>query len=254
MEFQAAIILAIFILVTTLVVMMVLITSRQRAAKEEEMMREASTRGWKFESTRERGYRVHRWTGTTEGVSWVAESLVHAAGGNNRRRRRHIARWHGNWSPGINSAIVAMGLPKGKEQIETSVAAGDSWAAKLAHKAVGFAFDKAIDMYFGDGPGKEVDAGAMHRIETKTPGFVVMAADKDEGARVLTQGLEKALVDAANDQASVLSNEQRPWVLLRPKAVSLARMERIREIGELDGFVRAGVALTRAFKFGRQSG
>ena len=98
-----------------------------------------------------------------------------------------------------------MGMPKGKEQSGTTVAAGESWVAKLAQKAVGFAFDKAIDVYFGDGPGKEVDAGAMHRLETKTPGFVVMAADKDEGARILSQGFEKALADAANDQASVLS-------------------------------------------------
>jgi len=78
-----------------------------------------------------------------------------------------------------------------------------------------------------------------------------MAADKDEGARVLTQGLEKALVDAANDKASVLSNEQRPWILLRPHAVSLARMERFRDVNELEGFIRAGVALTRSSKFSR---
>ena len=59
------------------------------------------------------------------------------------------------------------------------------------------------------------------------------------------------LLDAAQDKGSVLSNEDRPWVLLRPKAISLARMERFRDINELDSFVRAGVALTRTFKFGR---
>ena len=144
-----------------------------------------------------------------------------------------------------------MGLPKGKEDLGTTIAAGDGFFAKLAQKAAGFALDKAIDVYFGDGPGKEVDAATMHRVETKMPGFVVMAADKDEGARMLTQGLEKALVDAANDKASVLSNDDRPWILLRPKAVSLARMERFRDINELDGFVRAGLGLTRTSKFNR---
>jgi hypothetical protein len=79
-----------------------------------------------------------------------------------------------------------------------------------------------------------------------------MAADKDEGARVLTRGLGKALVDASNDKSSVLSNEARPWILLRPNAVSLARMERFRDTAEIEQFVRAGVALTRAFKFGRR--
>lgn len=255
MQFEAAIVLAIFILVTTLVVMMVLITSRRRVAQEEEMKGAASARGWQFQALREKGYRVHRWTGTTDGVSWVAESLVQAARSNNRhQQRRHIARWHGSWSPGINGVIVAMGLPKGKEDLGQAIATSQGgFFAMLANKAAGYAFDKAIDSYFGEGPAKEVDAGAMHRVETRIPGFIVMTADKDEGARVVSQGFEKAIVDASNDRTSVLSHEDRPWILLRPKAISLARMKRYRDINELEGFVRAGVSLTRAFKFGRGS-
>ena len=252
MPFQVAIIVAILILVSTLVAMTVLIASRRQAAKDEELKRAASARGWKFETTREKGYRIDRWTGSTDGVAWIAESLAHTSGSNKQQRRRHVARWHGAWSPGIKGAIVAMGLPKGKDQPGPAIAAGESWVAKLAQKAVGFAFDKAIDVYFGDGPGKEVDAGAMHRLETKTPGFVVMAADKDEGARVLAQGLEKALVEATNDKGSVLAEENRPWILLRPTAISLARMERFRDANEIEGFVRAGMALTRTSKFGRR--
>ena len=60
----------------------------------------------------------------------------------------------------------------------------------------------------------------------KIPGFIVMAEDKDEGARILAQGFEQAIVDASNDKASVLSNDDRPWILLRPNGISLARMER----------------------------
>jgi hypothetical protein len=76
-----------------------------------------------------------------------------------------------------------------------------------------------------------------------------MAADKDEGARILSQGLEKALLDATSDKGSVLAEESRPWILLRPTAISLARMERFRDISEIEGFVRAGVALARAPRF-----
>jgi hypothetical protein len=250
MSSDLAIILAGFILLTTLVVMISVFASRKQKAAEEEMKRAASARGWQFEIVREKGYRIHRGKGSTEGVSWVAESLAQTTGSKNQRRR-HIARWHGAWSPGLNGAIVAMGVPKGKEELGTPIMAGDGFFAKLAQKAAGFAFDKAIDVYFGEGPGKEVDAGTMHRVETKTPGFIVMTVDKDEGARILSQGLEKALVDASNDKASILSSEDRPWVLLLPKGISLARMERVRDINELDGFVRAGVALTRTSKFAR---
>lgn len=253
-SFDLALILAFFILIVTVVAMAAIIGGRRRAAQEDELKRAASARGWKFESTLEKGYRVHRWTGVTDGVSWVAESLRHTAGGNKQERRRRIARWHGAWSPGINGPIVAMGLPKGKEQLGRTVAAGDGFFAKLAQKAVGFAFDKAIDVYFGADLGKQVDAATMHRVDAEqVPGFIVMAGDKDEGARILAQGFEKAIVDASNDKGSVMSHDDRPWILLRPNGISLARMEHYRDITELEGFVRAGVALTRAFTFGRRS-
>ena len=252
MPFEAALVFAGVILVVTFVALVVFVTSKRQKAREEEMQRAASARGWKFESKNEKGYRVHRWTGTTEGVAWTAESLTQRGGSDSRQqRRRHIGRWHGVWKPGISGAIVAIGLPKGKEELGHTIAAGDGFVARLAQKAAGFALDKAIDVYFGDAPGKEVDAGAMHRVEAKTPGFVVMAANKDEGARVLQQGLEQALVAAAGDKSSVLSDEKRPWILLRPHAVSLARTERFRDVNDLEAFIRAGVGLTRTSKFGR---
>lgn len=252
MPFEVALFIAFFIIVAGAIVTVAIVASRKQAAREEELKQAASARGWKFESTLDKGYRVHRWTGSTDGVSWVAESLRLSTGGNNRQRRRHIARWHGTWSPGINGAIVVMGVPKGKEVLGATIAGGDGFFARLAQKAAGFAFDKAIDVYFGDTLGKQVDAGTMHRADAeKAPGFIVMAADKDEGTRILSQGFEKALVDASNDKASILSTDDRPWILLLPHSISLARMEELRDINELDGFVRAGIALKHAFKFGR---
>ena len=253
MPFEAALIVAVIILVATLAGILIFAGLRRRAAKEEELRRVAAARGWTFASASEKGYRIHRWSGSTDGVSWQAESLRHADGGNQRKRRRQIARWHGAWSPGISGAIVCMGLPNGKENLGTSVAEGDGFFARLAQKAAGFAFDKAIDVYFGAGPGQHVDAGAMHRIDaTKVPGYVVMSADKSEGERILAQGLEAALIAAARNTSSLLAEENRPWILLRPNGVSLARTERIRDVSELERFIRAGVDVTRAFRFGHR--
>ncbi|HEX6164777.1 MAG TPA: hypothetical protein VFZ31_15510 [Vicinamibacterales bacterium] len=251
MTVDLAIVIAIFVFVLTGIVLGFIFGGRKEKERTEELQRAASARGWKMETVSENGYRIHRFSGMTDGVSWYAESAKHAAGGNRRDRRRHIARWHGAWSPGINAPVAIMGVPKGKEEIGKPVLAGEGFIAQLAQKAAGLAFDKAIDVYFGRAAGQEVDAGAMRRVEAKLPGFIVMAANTEEGARVLSQGLEQALLNASNDRNSVLGQEDRPWVLLRPKAISLARMELYRDINELDGFVRAGVALTRAFKFGR---
>jgi len=252
MSFEASLVVATFIIVASIVALMAVVQSRKRAAAEDDMKNAASTRGWKFESLSEKGCRVHRWTGSTDGIPWTAESITQVSGGTHSRHRTHIARWHGAWNPGINGAIVVMSVPKGKEHIATAMAQSDSFIAKMAQKAVSFALDKAIDVYFGEGPGKEVDAGAMHRVdEQKVPGFIVMATDKEEGTRVLSQGLEKALLDASANTSSVFSDEDRPSILLRPNAISLARTAAYHDVAELDRFIRAGVSLTRAFKFGR---
>ncbi len=253
MPFEAALIAALFILVATAIGIGVFIQSRRRAAREDELRRAASARGWKFESSVEKGYRIHRWSGATDGVSWQAESLHRVSGENKKSRRRRTARWHGAWSPGITGAIACTGVPKGKEVMGDGIAQGEGFFATLAQKAAGFAFDKAIGVYFGDAAGQEVDAGSMQRVDgTKIPGFIVMAANKDEATRILSQGFERALVDAGSDKTSVLSDEDRPWILLRPHTVSLARMEQFRDVNELERFVRAGVALTRAFKWGHR--
>ena len=53
--------------------MIVLITKRRREAREDDMRRAATSRGSQFDSRSESGARVHRWKGTTDGVSWMAE-------------------------------------------------------------------------------------------------------------------------------------------------------------------------------------
>lgn len=250
MDFSVAVVVATFILATTAIALVVLTASRKRAAKEDDLKRAAATRGWTFESTSARGYRVHRWTGTTEGVPWQAESLRYTSG-NNRQRRPNLARWHGDFSPGVTAPLVCVGMPPGKEIPAFSAAQGDSLLAKLAIKAAGFAFDKAIDVYFSDVVGKQVDGAAMHRVDTKLPGFIVMAVNRDEAARILSQGLERSLTDALHDPSSVFAKDDRPWVLLMPHGISLARTGQFRDLADIDSFVRAGLALTRSSKFAR---
>jgi hypothetical protein len=251
--FNVAIVIATIILATTAVAMIAFIAKRRREAIEDEMKRAAISRGWQFDSRSERGSRIHRWKGTTDGVSWVAES-IHRAKKSNHDKHLRIGRWHGEYTPGINKPIVCMGLPKGKEVPAIPAAPGESMLAKLAQKAMGFAFDKAIDVHFGKELGDQVDADSLHRVDsTKIPGYVVLAADKEEGVRVLSQGLDAALTTAAAEKSSLLSADDRPWILIRPTGISLARLERIRDLDELDAYIRAGTSLTRAFTFGRRS-
>lgn len=249
---DAAIIVAFFIIFIAVILVASRAAKGRRQAQEEELKRAAAARGWTFSSTHERGYRIYKFSGTTDGVPWEAESARLMSGGNKRDRRRHVGRWHGKWSPGLTAPMVAMGVPKGKEVMQFQVAQGDGFFARLAQKAAGFAFDKAIDIYFGPEIGAEVDAGALKHVnEPSVPGFIFMAGNVDEAKRLLAEGLQRALHEATNSNTNVLADEDRPYLLLRPNGISLARMEEFRDAQELEQFVRAGVGLTRAFRFGR---
>ena len=252
MSTEAAILVAVFIITTAFVALMSRFAKGQLQAKEEELRKAASLRGWAFAKKHDRGYRIYTFTGTTDGVAWVAESARLTTGGNRRNQRRHIARWHGTWAPGVSAPIVAMGVPKGKEVMGAQIAGGDGMFARMAQKAAGLMFDKAIDVYFGKEIGDRIDAEQLRRVETApVPGFIVMATDVAEATRILNEGLQQALVTATADSTNLLSENDRPWVLVRSEGVSLARMEQMRQITELEQFVKAGVGLTRAFRFGR---
>ncbi len=254
MSSDAATLVAVFIILTSVIILLSRFSKGRMQAKEDELRKAALLRGWTFESKMDRGYRIYRFSGSTDGVAWDAESAKLVAGGNKRQRRRHIARWHGKWSPGVSAPIVAMGVPKGKEMMTHKIAQGDGFFARMAQKAAGYALDMGIDIYFGKDIGNEIDASTLKHVESPSvPGYIFMAGNPDEARRILAEGLQQSLADATNDKNSVLSNEDRPYLLLRPHSISLARMERIRDVGELEQFVKAGVALTRAFRFGRRA-
>lgn len=251
MSFEASIVVAFFIVFTAVVAVASRQSRAREQAREEELKRSASARGWTFHAVRDRGYRIYRFSGTTDGVAWEAESARLMAGGKNRQRR-HIARWHGRWSPGVMAPLVAMGVPKGTEVPQFQVAQGDGFFARMAQTAAGFALDKALDVYFGHQIGSEVDASTLKPVnDPAVPGFIFMAGDVDEARRMLADGLQRALLDASRATDNVLSTTDRPWVMVRPRGLSLARMAEFREVDELDQFVRAGVGLARAFRFGR---
>ena len=253
MPYEAALAIAIIILVGTFVGMVALISRRRRQAKEDDMAREAASRGWQFDSRFEHGERIRRWRGTTDGISWVTESVSSAKSGNHPDRRRQTSRWHGAFNPGIGKPIVMIGVPPGKETPAFSVAEGDGVIAKLAQKAAGFAFDKGIKTYFGADTAAEVSADALHHVaQPVMPGYIVMAGDADEAARVLSEGFGRVVQAGGADSTSLLGADDRPWILLRPNGVSIARMEPIREAHDIERLVRAGVDLSGGFTFGRR--
>jgi hypothetical protein len=219
---EAAIVVAIFIITTSLVLLMSRVARGRLQAKEDELKKAAALRGWTFGKKTERGYRIYTFSGTTEGIPWEAESAVLVAGSNRRQRRRHVARWHGKWSPGVAAPIAAMGVPKGKEVMTHKIAQSDGFLAQMAQKAAGYAFDMALDVYFGKEIGGQIDATTFKHIDQPAvPGYIFMAADPDEAKRVLSEGLQRApRCDQRQGQRAV---RRRPSVPAAASAKPFAR-------------------------------
>lgn len=251
MTVQTAVIIAAVVVVVTAVAVF---ATRWVKGRLEEWRQQEAARGWTFEQTMEGGFGVRRWTGTTDGVAWIAEGL-------NRLRMSHggvpgdgsggreivIGRWRTSARPGPRSPILCVGVPIDADTTSASMPQGDGWFARIARKAAGAAFDQVLDVYFGVEVGKDIDAAALRPVSgAAIRGFIVMAADPDDASRLLSQGLAGTLAEAVHGPRSILSDEKRPWVLLSEHGVALARMEAVRSIEELDRFVFAGLALTRA--------
>jgi hypothetical protein len=255
MSFQAALIIAAFVIFVAVFFVLLRVIKGRSQAKEEELRKAALLRGWTFEEKTERGFRIYRYSGTTEGVAWEAESARPVAGHNHDDQPRFaVAKWHGKWSPGVTAPIVAIAVPKGKEGSTTPEAQMDGFFAGLVVKLAGLGYNRMLDAYFGDQIGKEIDAAALRRVESAAvPGFIVMAGNVDEASRILSEGLKRALVDASSTPGHVLADKNRPFVLVWPQGISLARLKQFRDIAEVERFIHAGVGLTRGFRFGRRA-
>jgi hypothetical protein len=263
MTFDVAIVVAAVILFTTFTVTIVVVTRRRVAAQDEEQRQQASMRGWTFLRAREGRFRVQRWTGTTDGVAWIAESVESSQSGTQGRAaagRRRVTRWKtsSSWTPptgaSLAAPIVVMGVPEGQGKLPLPPAEGGGWIVTLAQKAVSFAIDKAIDHYFGEEAGREIDAGALQRVKgDSTPGYVVMAADPAAAARLLFQGLSAALTNGSTNSSSVLSDKERPSILLWNKGIVVARMDHASSAEQIERYARAGVTLVRQLSAGRPS-
>ncbi len=220
---------------------------RARRERREEVFRsEARARGWQFEAADEGAFRVMRWRGVTDHVTWTAEYRRRARKRHRRRGSPFRFVWWADTLRGPSSPVLFMGVPRGKETPALTLAQGDGLVARLAQKAAGFALDLSVSTYFGPDAGNQVDADALKRVEPGAPpGFIVMAADPSEGARLLFGGWTEAMSAQIRDAQSALSDEDRPWVLLLPRRVSLARMSAIRSAADVEPFAHAGAGLVK---------
>ena len=250
MSVEAAIVLAVFAIVVVLGFVLIRSKKAEIEVNEAELQHQASRRGWTFTKTRDGGYDVYTFTGTTDGVTWETQTTALVPGGNTEGGR-HVACWHGKWSPGVTAPLFAMGVPYGKEASRYQWGQAGGFVTELALKAAAFAYGATINDAFGPEAGAEVDAATLQPVkEPRVPGFIVMASNVDEAKRLLTNGLQQALITMMSSAGNMFSKHDPPRVLLRPNVISLARKVPFRDADELDHFIQTGVGLTKAV--GRQ--
>lgn len=251
MDLTVFVFLALFALVALGMWMATRSARRQREQAQGQLAADAAARGWTFESGTEGLFDLQRWSGQTDGHRWTAEYRRGRHRKGSARTRTHRLRWWTEGFGGSATPILLIGVPRGKELTAAPLTPGDGLLASMAQKAAGFALDQALDAHFGEALGRQVDARDLRMVDgVELPGFIVMAADGAQARFWLEQaGHRQALLAQVGDAASAFSDEQdRPWVLLLGRHLTLAQPVPVRRTDDLERLVRAGVALAEAFR------
>jgi hypothetical protein len=221
---------------------------RKVDALAERLRPEAALRGWQVTAEYQRNNtRVVRWTGRDSGIEWIAEDVYRRRTQGRSRQVFEVSRWRTVHGRPASGAIFLMPLAEGTPVPKVESAEG--LLSSLLVKAAFYALDKAMDVYFGEELGAQVDAGSLKRVEAVEPlldGYVVFAAHPEDAASVIRGGVSAALRDAAAGAGADMRGTKRPWILLGDHGVALGRMTPASSAAEIERLVRAGIALTRA--------
>ena len=223
-------------------------SQRKVAELAERLKPEASMRGWQVTTEyRSDHVRVIRWSGRDFDIQWIGEDLYRKRGQRPNRQVMELTRWQTVERRGPAGTIFLMGLPEGTEVPKAQEVSG--LIESLALKAALFALDKGIDLYFGADIGKDVDARELKRVEEVEPllnGYAVFAQHQHEAAQVLRNGVAAAVAQTIDAGPESMKGYRRPWILIWKRGVVIGRMGSTRTAAELEPFVKAGVAITRA--------
>ena len=225
-------------------VMVVLVRRRgQHHQQREDSMRTAAlAQGWNFDSQDSGPMAVMRWQGTTEGTRWTLEYRRSRSTRRTRHAHTHRAVWWADTFRGPTSPVLFIGVQAGQENPFMKLQGSEGTLATMAQKAAGFALDKALDVHFGEEAGRQVDARLLKPVQAAgLTGFMVMAVDVPQAMWMLGEGWSK-LLDALATEVPGQGND-RPWVLVLPRRVLLARSTPIRTEDDVRSMVREGLSL-----------
>ncbi|MDO8905223.1 hypothetical protein [Hydrogenophaga sp.] len=216
--------------------------ARERQQREDSLRTAAVTRGWSFDAQQSGSLQSLRWQGVTVGTRWTLEYRLHRRSKRSKNTQVHRAVWWADTFRGPASPVLFIGVPTDTQNPMLKLAQSEGVLASMAQKAAGFALDKGLDAYFGEEAGLEVDARLLKPVEAAgLPGFMVMAADVPQAMWLLGDGWSKSL--EALVQKAGASIADRPWVLVLPRRVYVARPAPMRTEQDVQTMVDEGLAL-----------
>ncbi len=234
-----------FALSVGVVVVLVRRRGQHHQHREDSMRAAALAQGWSFDSQDSGPMAVTRWQGTTEGTRWTLEYRRSRSTRRTRHAHTHRAVWWADTFRGPTSPVLFIGVEAGQENPFMKLEGSVGMLATMAQKAAGFALDKALDAHFGEEAGRQVDARLLKPLEAAgLQGFLVMAVDVPQAVWMLGDGWQKPLQTLA--QTSGGNAADRPWVLVLPRRVYMARAAPVRTEQDAQAMVNEGLALMAA--------
>ena len=213
------------------------LAKKAQAGSIASLAQSAAAHGWKFEHSSKIGQFRRKWSGTTDGIDWVAS---HTGLKNNSADQvywNHTFRWRAALENGPSSPLILIHERSKLDGVDEKLQVLPGIIRGLAAKAI----DHVASVFFGP-EAADVDLSSWAVVEGhKIPGMRVMAPVADARAFSLARRLAPAII---SESATLAAGGTPPVILVKPDAAHLATTSDI-SFADMEQAVRLGVGIVK---------
>jgi len=210
---------------------------KMQASSTDSLAKSAAARGWKFEHSAKIGEIRRKWSGTTDGVNWVASYTGLNNNSADQSYWTHRFRWRAALENGPSSPLILIHERSSLDGVDEKLEVLPGFIRGLAAAAI----DHVPSVYFGP-EAADVDLSTWAVVEGhRIPAMRVLAPLADARALMLSKQVAPPIIGESD---ALAANGKPPVILILHDAVHLASKSEV-SAAEVEQAVRLGVSIAK---------
>jgi len=212
--------------------------SKAQASSTDRFAQSAKVQGWQFEHTAKMGDVRMKWSGSSDGVGWVASHTRLSNDSVDHFYTSNTFRWRAEIENGPASPLILTHERSNLDGVDEKLKKLPGFLRGIASVAI----DHVPSAYFGP-EAADVDLSKWVAVEGhKIPDMRVLAPVDDPSAFRLAGKVAPAII---SESAALAAGSKPPVILIKDEAVHLATTTDI-TAADLERAVRLGVGIVKA--------